>query len=204
MSSPRVLNLPKAPGPEAVRESMRRYAYGAFTTARLLRAAPTDELRGFERVLVPTWLVCLDVVSVTRGRRGRPDEASARVFVDCLSHECRALPDGTTVEDNDDVAATVETATDLVAEADAKSLAHKALRWQLLRSGGINLRDLEMSASRAEEVYVPVWLGYYSGDRGRVRVRCLNGVDGTPESASYAMKVLRMLQEPVSTGQSPA
>jgi hypothetical protein len=195
--SPRILHMPKALGPDAAREALRRQAYGALTTARLLRAAPTDELRGFERVLVPCWVIGLDVVTATRGRRGKVDETRARVFLDCLSRECRAVPEGASLEDGDPVAG-VEDPAKLVSADEARELAGQALRWQLLRSGGINLRDLSMSAATAEPCQLPVWLGYYGDDRGHIRVRCLSGADGGAENASYAMKVLRMLQEPAT------
>jgi hypothetical protein len=197
VSSPRILNMPKAIGPDAAREALRRQAYGALTTARLLRAAQTDELRGFERVLVPCWVIGLDVVTATRGRRDTMDQTRARVFLDCLSRECRAVPDGARLEDGDPVAG-VEDPEDLVPADEARELAGQALRWQLLRSGGANLRDLSMSAATAEPCHLPVWLGYFGNDRGRIRVRCLSGADGGLESATYAMKVLRMLQEPAT------
>ncbi|HWL97193.1 MAG TPA: hypothetical protein VNP20_07595 [Nocardioidaceae bacterium] len=197
MNSPRILNMPKAFGPDAAREALRRHAYGALTTARLLRAAPTDELRGFERVLVPCWVIGLDVVTATRGRRDKVDQTRARVFLDCLSRECRAVPEGAGLEEGDPVAG-VEDPADRVSADEARELAGQALRWQLLRSGGANLRDLSMSAATAEPCHLPVWLGYFGNDRGRIRVRCLSGADGGVESAAYAMKVLRMLQEPAT------
>jgi len=195
MHSPRILHLPKALGPDAAREALRRQAYGALSTARLLRAAPTDDLRGFERVLVPCWMIGLDVVTATRGRCHKVDETRARVFLDCLSRECRAVPDGATFEDGDPVAG-VEDPAQLLSADEAKELAGQALRWQLLRSGGVNLRDLSMSAATAQPCHLPVWLGYFGNDRGRIRVRCLSGADGGAESPSYAMRVLRMLQDP--------
>jgi hypothetical protein len=195
--SPRILQMPKALGPDAAREALRRQAYGALSTARLLRAAPTDDLRGFEQVLVPCWVIGLDVVTATRGRRNKVDETRARVFLDCLSRECRAVPDGASFEDADPAAA-VEDPADMVSADEARELAGQALRWQLLRSGGVNLRDLSMSAATAEPCHLPVWLGYFGNDSGRIRVRCLSGADGGAENASYAMKVLRMLQDPAT------
>jgi hypothetical protein len=197
VSRPRILNMPNALPPDAAREALRRQAYGALSTARLLRAAPTDDLRGFERVLVPCWVIGLDVVTATRGRRNKVDETRARVFLDCLSRECRAVPEGASLEDGDRVAG-VEDPASLVSADEARELAGQALRWQLLRSGGINLRDLSMSAAAAEPCHLPVWLGYFGNDRGSIRVRCLSGADGGAENASYAMKVLRMLQDPAT------
>jgi hypothetical protein len=196
VSSPRILHMPKALGPDAAREALRRQAYGALSTARLLRAAPTDDLRGFERVLVPCWVIGLDVVTATRGRN-KVDETRARVFLDCLSRECRAVPDGASLEDGEPVAG-VEDPAELLSADEARELAGQALRWQLLRSGGLNLRDLSMSAATAEACHLPVWLGYFGNERGRIRVRCLSGADGGAENASYAMKVLRMLQDPAT------
>jgi hypothetical protein len=197
VSSPRILHMPKALGSEAAREALRRQAYGVLSTARLLRAAPTDELRGFEQVLVPCWVIGLDVVTATRGRRDKVDETRARVFLDCLSRECRAVPDDASLEGGD-APAGLEIPANLVSADEARDLAGQALRWQLLRSGGINLRDLSMSAATAEPCYLPVWLGYFGNDRGSIRVRCLSGADGGAENASYAMKVLRMLQDPAT------
>jgi hypothetical protein len=195
MPSPRTLHMPKALGPGAARESLRRQAYGAITTSRLLRAAPTDELRGFERVMVPCWVIALDVITASTRRRDKTDQTRARVFLDCLSRETRAVPEDASLEDGDPVAG-LEDPTNLVSADEAIDLASQALRWQLLRSGGINLRDLRMSATTAEPCHLPVWLGYFGNDQGHIRVRCLSGADGGVENAAYAMKVLRMLQDP--------
>jgi hypothetical protein len=195
MSNPRILHMPKALGPDAARDALRRQAYGALTTARWLRAAPTDQLRGFERVLVPCWVIGLDVVTATRGRRGQVDQTRARVFLDCLSRECRAVPEAASLEDGDPITG-IEDPADLVPAHEARELAGQALRWQLLRSGGLNLRDLSMAAATTHPCHLPVWLGYFGNDRGHIRVRCLSGADGGVENAAYAMKVLRMLQNP--------
>jgi hypothetical protein len=198
MQRARLLNMPNALGPAAAYARLRGHSYGRLSPARWLRSAPADALSGFERVLVPNWLVSVDVA--TRRRRETAAEAPVRLVVDCLSGECRAVPDDASIDEVGPVDG-FDGLTELVSADEAKRLAAQAMRWQLLRAGGIHLRDLRLSPAQAERAYIPIWLGYFTNNEGRVRVRCLSGTDGTVENAIYAMKVLRMLRR--THGRAP-
>lgn len=189
-----ILNQPNGIGADDARRRLEIQRYSLLSPARLLRAASADVLGGFERVLVPSWLITLDVTMSNQTGRAAADSKPWRLVVDRLSGECRVVPDGTTVEETD-VVGELHQESGWVPEDEAKRLAAQAMRWQILRSGSIHLRGLELIASRAQPVYCPVWLGYYTSAKGGVRVRCLNGNDGTAESAVYAIKVLRHLKD---------
>lgn len=187
----RILELPRAPDEQRVRVRLAGQRYRRFSPTRLLRGSPADALRGVERVLVPYWLVHLDVT--TARRRGA---TRTSLFVDAVSGECRALPDGATVTERaSGSAASVE---GQLSRADAMRLATHGVRWQVLRAGNVHLRGLELAPGDAEQVYLPTWLGYFTDAAGHIRVRCVNGVDGGLESAVYAMKLLRGLPRPPS------
>lgn len=184
----RILEFPLAPGEERARARLAGQRYRWFSVARLVRGAPVDTLEGVERVLVPQWLVRLHVSSEQRGRSKRTDTA---LFVDAVSGECRALPEGADVSEC--VTSDETRVAEQVSEAAAMQLAAHGMRWQVLRAGNVHLRRLELAPRVAELVYLPTWLGYFTGAGGRIRVRCVNGIDGGVESAIYAMKVLRGL-----------
>lgn len=183
----RILELPRAPDEERARVQLAGQRYRWFSPARLLRAAPVDTLRGVERVLVPYWLVHLDVTTTRRDTR-------TSLFVDAVSGECRALPDGASVTERAvEPAAWVERQ---LSRDDAMRLAAHGLRWQVLRAGNVHLRGLALAPNDAELAYLPTWLGYFTGAAGHIRIRCVNGIDGALESPVYAMKLLRALPHP--------
>lgn len=191
-----ILCFPDALGPEGARERLRRLQYRSVSIPRWLRGAPSDTLRGFEQVFVPSWLVAIDV---TTRQNGRAEQASrTSIVVDRLSGECRALPQNAWVDEADPLCPHPET-PDLISHDEAKRLAVHAMRWQLVRVGKLG-GDLRLAPAHAERVNVPTWLGYYtSGNEQPIRVRCLNGSDGTAESATYAIKLLRYLRDGVTS-----
>ncbi|MQA03600.1 MAG: hypothetical protein GEV07_13055 [Streptosporangiales bacterium] len=201
----RILRLPGALGADGVRARLAAQRYRRFSPARLLRGAPPDSLRGVEQVLVPSWLVRLDV---TTARRGRSGTRQTSVFVDGVSGECRAVPDGASVVELDATTRAAARVVNQVPAEDATRLAAHGIRWQVLRAGNVHIRSLQLSPTDAELVYLVTWLGYFTGAPGHIRIRCVNGVDGGVESAVYAMKVLRGLEQAgrdvATAGRRPA
>lgn len=187
----RILELPRAPDEQRVRVRLAGQRYRRFSPVRLLRGSPADALRGVERVLVPYWLVQLDV---TTGRRRGTTRTRTSLFVDAVSGECRVLPDGATVTEH--AAGSAASVEGQLSKADAMRLATHGVRWQVLRAGNVHLRGLELAPGDAEKVHVPTWLGYFTDAAGHIRVRCVNGIDGALEGAVYTMKLLRGLPRP--------
>lgn len=81
----------------------------------------------------------------------------------------------------------------------ALAVARTGLKWNVVKGRLGKFRGHQVQSEQATLIFLPMWLGYYRSVSGKVRVKILNGSEGTIEEHQVTMAVLEALGDRVQS-----